>query len=508
MRTSDERSPAWEAPSLLLAGRFLKHQCLHQQGALQTWRGTDVVTGTPVVVKTAPLHALKVGAFERMLRDDEVLREPRGPWLTPPLHSGLDGEWLYRVSREAPSGTLAERLSKGPLTLHEALALGQGLLRALREAHARQVPHRHLKPSNVVIAVEDTLQDAALIDFGLALEDFRESSLLALPLASIQYLAPEQLGLVSAEPGPGADLYAAGLILFQALAGTLPFPGMTLGELLRQHLSTVPELRARGLVIPRALEQVVQHLLCEEPRERYQSAEAALDDMEAIASAVARGLTEPAVVVGRNDSHPRLTEPTFIGRAPEVEALEGSLTAAARGQGGLVLLEGASGGGKTMLLDELERRARARGARVLRGQATGRAAPQPLQTLLGVLRDLSVAVQRSPKLEETLREGVGAEAFDALCADPRPDTHCPSRGPGILGEACKVRTLAAAIRVLGDAATPALVLLDDCQWSDELTLKLLAALGALYAERAGVVLGHLIDRADGQAEVPGVGTGA
>ncbi len=112
MRTSGERASAREdTSSLLLGGRFLKHQCLHQQGALQTWRGADLVTGVEVVVKTAPLHALQTGAFKRMQGDDEVLRELRSPRLAPPLRSAVEGEELLRVRHYVPSGTLAERLS-------------------------------------------------------------------------------------------------------------------------------------------------------------------------------------------------------------------------------------------------------------------------------------------------------------------------------------------------------------------------------------------------------------
>jgi two-component system sensor kinase len=179
-----------------------------------------------------------------MLRDDAVLRDLRSPWLTSPLGCGLEGELLFRVMPWAPAGTLGE-------------------------AHAQRVLHRHLKPSNAVIAPEKTLQEAALIDFGLALEDLQEHSLRALPLRAIQYLSPEQLGLVAAGVGPASDLYAVGVMLFECLAGAPPFRGETLGELLRQHHSTVPELRAQGLPAPRALEQVVQHLLLEDPRERW-----------------------------------------------------------------------------------------------------------------------------------------------------------------------------------------------------------------------------------------------
>lgn len=424
----------------LVGGRFQRAQCLQQQGAVQSWQGTDLATGEAVVVKTAPLHALQVGALERMLWGDAVLRDLRSPWLSPPLDCGLEEELLFRVAPYAPAGTLKERLARGPLSVKETLQLGRGLLRALREAHAQRVLHRHLKPSNVVIPLGRVFQEATLIDFGLALEDLREDSLLALPLTATQYLSPEQLGLVAGDVGPASDLYAVGMMLFEGLAGAPLFQGETRGEILRQHLCVIPELRARGLPVPRALEQVVQHLLSGAPQERYQSAAAALSDLEAISSELERGISEPSVVVGRSDRHPRLTEPAFIGRAAELEELERTLREATQGRGGLILVGGESGVGKTMLLDELERRSLAHGARVLRGRALDRAAPQPLQTLLGV---------------------VPVPAF---------------QGPESLGEGLMIRALVKELDALGSEQTPALVLLDDCQWSDELTLKVLAAL--------------------------------
>jgi signal transduction histidine kinase len=470
-----------DSSSLLLGGRFQQHQWLDRQGAVQRWQGRDLTTGAPVVVKTAPLHALQVGAFERMLRDDAVLRDLHSPWLSPPLHCDVEGDLLVRVAPGAPQGTLAERLARGPLSVKEAIQLGRGILGALREAHAQHVLHRHLTPSSIVIAPGKTFQEATLSDFGFALEDLREHSLVALPLVAIQYLSPEQLGLVAGEVGPASDLYAVGMILFKCLSGALPFPGETLGEFLQQHLSTVPELRAQGIPLPRALEQVVQHLLLEDPRERYQSAAVALADLEAIASELERGISEPAVVVGRSDRHPRITEPAFIGRAAELEGLEQALSAATRGSGGLVLLEGESGAGKTMLLDELARRSLARGARVFRGQGVDRAAQQPLQLLQGVFRDLRSAMERTPALAEALRACAGTEpGTSCLVYPPMAELlgtqAAACSGPENLAEARTVRALGSVLDTLGDAETPALVLLDDCQWSDELTLKLLASL--------------------------------
>ncbi|ATB33450.1 ATP-binding protein [Melittangium boletus] len=488
-------SNAQKSSSLLLGGRFLKSRCLHQQGALQTWQGIDLSTGASVVVRTVPLDALEDGAVERMRRDDAVLRDLRSPWLRPPLDCGLDGALLFRVTPSAPHATMEERLALGPLSVTEALQLGRGLLRALHEAHAQGISHRHLAPSRVVIDPEKTFESVALIDFGLALEDFQEQSLLALPLTALHYLSSEQLGLMAGESGPASDLYAVGMMLFECLAGTLPFQGASLGELLQQHLRTVPELRARGLCVPRALEQVVQHLLCEDPRERYQSAAAALADLDAIATELERGSSEPSVVVGRLERHPRLTEPAFLGRSPELRELEHALSGARQGHGGLVLLEAVSGGGKTMLLKELERRALARGARVFRGQAVDQDAPQPLQTLLGILCELELAARSLPALAQSLRALAGTQIGAALSKYMRLKSPwlaelltAPASaplGPENQREWCAAKSLATVLGSLGDAKTPALVLLDDCQWADGLTLKALAMVSAPSEEGAG-----------------------
>jgi serine/threonine protein kinase len=138
--------------------------------------------------------------------------------------------------------------------------------------HARGVFHRHLQPSNLILRGEGVRTEAVLTDFGLASDDLLESSLQALPLTAVQYLSPEQTGLVSVDIGPASDLYAVGVLLFECLSGEPPFQGSTLGELLRQHLTVSPELRARGVHVPRALEQAVQHFLVKDPWECYQSA--------------------------------------------------------------------------------------------------------------------------------------------------------------------------------------------------------------------------------------------
>src|SRR5262249_57107494 len=91
------------------------------------------------------------------------------------------------------------------------------------------------------------------------------------------------------------------------------------------------------------------------------------------------------------DRRHSLTEPAFVGRAPELAALEAQLDRTQAGQGGLVLLEAESGGGKTRLLAEFALRGAQRGACILRGQGLDQAAQRPVQLVTGVAGGLIAA---------------------------------------------------------------------------------------------------------------------
>ena len=100
---------------------------------------------------------------------------------------------------------------------------------------------------------------------------------------------------------------------------------------------------------------LVERLLRKDPRDRYQSAEAALVDLEAIATGIRAGNPDPAVVIGAHDKRFTLTGPSFVGRTEQMRAFDDELQKARAGAGGLMLVECESGGGKSRLLDEAAR---------------------------------------------------------------------------------------------------------------------------------------------------------
>ena len=298
-------------------------------------------------------------------------------------------------------------------------------------------------------------------------------------LEMARYRSPEQAGSLDYEVAEPADLYSAGIVLFECLSGQPPFRGDTVGAILLEHMTArATELRSMGLPIPRALDEVIQRLLRKDPGDRYQSAAAALADLEDIAAALEAGDFEPTLVVGSRDHRVTLTEAAFVGRKSEIDKLDEQVVRAKAGGGSLVLLEAESGGGKTRLLSELALRCAEQGIMVYRGQGSEQVGRHPFQLLDGIISQLSVAVRANPDLAAEVGRRLGEHRDAAIAAAPELAAvfgwqSLNLLGPEAFGEARSIEALAHFLDALGTPESPALVVLDDCQWADELMNRLI-----------------------------------
>ncbi len=336
-----------------------------------------------------------------------------------------------------------------------------------------------MKPANVIVDGDQPIEKATVIDFGLARSGYLDASIRDQPVGTARYMSPEQAGLLDLDTDERSDLYSAGVVLFECLAGWPPFHGDSVGEVLHQHMTVhPPELRSLGLAIPRALDEIIQRLLRKDPRDRYQSAAGVLTDLGKLADAIKRGVSDPALVVGLGDRRRTLTEPAFVGRDRELAALDRQLERAEFGAGGLVFLEAESGGGKTRLLVELAQRSARKGAWVLRGQSLAQEAQRPFQVMAGVAAEMVNAARLDQALGQQIREHLG-DQWEAACAvlpELAEFLGAPSTealGPETFGQVRSLQALVGLLDALGSPNRPAVVLLDDCQWAGEQTLKLL-----------------------------------
>src|SRR5262245_31214885 len=390
-----------------------------------------------------------------------------------------DGE-LVLVYDHISGAPLRECLERRRLDVNEALVVGRTLFTALRDMHKHCLLHRCIRPSNIIVNDDEPVTRATLVDFDpISSQRLEESTPGSQALDCALYLSPEQAGALDQDVTEASDLYSAGVTLFHCLAGRPPFSGKGLGSILLAHMTaSVPKLRSLGITVPRALDEVIGRLLRKDPRDRYQSAEGVLADLDEIAAGLAQGEAEPAVVIGARDYRETLTEPAFVARREEVGALDEQLVLASRGEAELIVLEGESGSGKTRLLAEMTSRAASQGFWVLWGQGTNDAARQPYSLFQGVVDGFLSRAEPDPEFVETVKRRLGDHAPAVGAALPGlADVFGPAEvyasAPEEAGEVRTLHALASFLNALGTADRPVFLVLDDCQWADELTYRLI-----------------------------------
>ena len=224
--------------------------------------------------------AIKVG-FEQF--SDRFYREARAiACLNHPnictLHDIGSTEEIpaFLVMEFVEGDTLARRLQKGLLPLHESLQIAKMMAGALSEAHARGIVHRDLKPANVKITLQDVVK---VLDFGLAKgfpvgpSDQPTEMLTAtgIVLGTAPYMSPEHAA--GKEVDARSDIFAFGIVLYEMLSGRRPFEGPTSADVMASILKDEPPpLRKLQSGIPERLQRVVSRCLQKSPEHRYGSA--------------------------------------------------------------------------------------------------------------------------------------------------------------------------------------------------------------------------------------------
>jgi PAS domain S-box-containing protein len=468
------------------AGRYEIEERLKQGNGVDTVVAADLDTGARVVLKTFERTSVQAPAQARFVHEARVLSTLTGLGLGRLLDFGQTEDHLYLAQQLVPGTTLERAIAAGPLPVAGALRVGIELAGALDLAHSAAVLHRDVKPANVIVSANgpdrQQIDQVTLVDFGFSRSPWLDDTLRDEFVGTVRYMAPESAGLLNTLPDERSDLYALGVVLFECLAGRPPFEGPGVGDLLRQHLSMpAPDLRADGRLLPRALAAAVSRLLRKDPAERYQSAAALAADLRQILAAVEHGDPDPPVIIGRHDLRSSLTDPAFVGRDTELAALGGLVSRLSRGIGGLVMLDADSGGGKSRLLSEISELAREIGVTVVHGQGVALSGQRPFTLLHGVADDLVRIFADDPDRRQSIATRVRDAApaivralpalSELIAAQPGSDS-----GPEQFGELRSIDGLCRLLSVIGSADRPILMVLDDCQWADTLTVRLLSEL--------------------------------
>jgi len=252
-------------------------------------------------------------------------------------------------------------------------ALGARLLDALGFIHKHSIIHRDLKPENIMV---DTRGLPRLLDFGLARggswgyeSEERRLTDPGMVIGTVHYMSPEQV--TGSELDARTDLYSLGVILYELLAGRLPFAGPDPLTVLYQIVHTPPPRLDEAGPLPTGLEALVLKLLEKEAADRPLTAGDVLRSWTQIfGEDIPDRAPEPDLPDAAPTALHELYSARLVGRNEELARIEVALHELRNGQGALVLLRGPSGIGRSRLTQEATGLARALGLSVCPGGAT------------------------------------------------------------------------------------------------------------------------------------------
>lgn len=274
-----------------IAERYELGEVLGRGGMSEVRAGRDLRLGRDVAIKLLTGAGADASQMrERFDAEARAVASLSHPNVVMVFDSGEHENVPFLVMERLPGRTLADEIAAGPLTADRAARLATDVLAALGAAHAAGIVHRDVKPGNVLLSADG---GAKVSDFGIA----KTTSTTALTddgtlLGTPGYVAPERLA--GAPATPQSDLYSAGVLLYEALSGQLPFEGDSPAALLRAITEGRPvPLLERRPDLPGYLDRAVKKAMETEPSSRFATA----TEMAAALVDEGPGAEETAVLV-------------------------------------------------------------------------------------------------------------------------------------------------------------------------------------------------------------------
>jgi hypothetical protein len=268
-----------QQPSTLIGKQFGPYaiQALLGSGGMgHVYRGFDQSLERPVAIKVlTEAAAAQPGLAERFRQEARLIARLQHPHIVQVYAFGEEDGITYMVEQLLPGPTLGERLkelvTRGErFSREQILAMTAQLAGALDAAHAAGIIHRDLKPAN---ALWNANGELVLTDFGIArqvLTDMKYTQT-GMIIGTPHYLSPEQAKGLTVTPA--GDIYSFGVVLYELIAGKVPFEGETPMTVVLEHIqSPPPSLAPLRPELPPAVDAVVQRALAKEPSERFASA--------------------------------------------------------------------------------------------------------------------------------------------------------------------------------------------------------------------------------------------
>jgi PAS domain S-box-containing protein len=464
------------------------HETLLEDGEFVLYRHSSSIDGLPCsTLVVAPVREHTDPRSLRRIEHEYSLRTELDPaWAARPRAlSTYQGRSALVL--EDPGGEPLGRLVGRPMELGQFLRLAIGLSGALARVHQHGLIHKDIKPANAL--VNAATGQVWLTGFGIASRVPRERQSPEPPefiAGTLAYMAPEQTGRMNRSIDSRSDLYSLGVSLYEMLTGGLPFTASDPMEWVHCHIARQPMTPGERLEdVPSPLSAIIVKLLAKTAEERYQTATGVESDFRrCLAEWEACGRID-MFDLGAHDASDQLLMPEKLyGRDRERETLLAAFQqVVATGIPALVLVSGYSGVGKSSVVHELHKAIVPPRGIFISGKFDQYKRDIPYATLAQAFRTLIRQILSASEAEvelwrNAIREAVGQNGQLIVSLIPELEY--------VIGKQPPVAELSATdaesrfhmvfrsfLRTFADEGHPLAVFLDDLQWLDPATLKLL-----------------------------------
>ncbi|WP_434685483.1 PAS domain S-box protein [Pseudanabaena minima] len=473
---------------LTIQGYRPEHQ-IYAGSRTIVYRGISIADRQPVVLKILRSDRPTHQDLLRLRNHYTIAQRLNSQGIAKPIGLENYGNGYVLVMPDEGYRSLSDYISGNPLDLTEVLAIAIQLATILDDLHHQCVIHKDINPSNILI--EPITKQIKLTDFGLATLLPHQTQILVstnILEGTLAYMAPCQTGRMNRGIDYRCDFYALGVTLFELLTGQLPFKSDDPLEIVHCHLAKpaplVSELKPE---IPEAIAQIVFKLMAKDAEARYQSALGLKHDLEVCLNQLNQTGSITEFTIGAKDLSDRFTIPEKLyGRESEVASLLATFDRVSAGNSELMLVAGSSGIGKTVVINEIQKPIVQKHGYFIKGkfEQYNRNIPfsafvQAFRNLIGQL--MSKSDHQLKVWRTKILDAVGENGQVIVEVIPELEGIIGSQ-PNVIelsGNAAQNRfnlVLQKFIQVFATPEHPLVMFLDDLQWADLSSLRLMQLL--------------------------------
>ena len=401
---------------------------------------------------------------------------------------------------------LKELVARGRLDLRSRLEIAVEISRIIKKIHQADIIHLDINSDNIIVSEDPGT--VKLIDLGSAFLFDGNTHRKVGPeqaLGTPAYISPEQTGKINRALDERSDLYSLGVVLYELMSGRLPFASDEARVVIHQHITRVPvSLTEVSPGIPAVINAIVLKLLSKDVEDRYQSAAGVRHDLEKCLAQLEPDGSVTDFPLAEKDRYRRFKYPQKLyGREAELKQLEDMFDYACRENSSIVFVAGYSGIGKTVLIEELQSPVSEQNGYFIRGKYGQYLNTMPYAAIAQALGMFVSRILGEPEdsfrmWRERIQSAVGS--LGKVLTDVIPTLEevigRQPEVPGLGGLEAENRFNYIFLSFLSEIATkgdPLVLFLDDLQWIDAASLRLLEVIHAEFDQAGLLVIGAYRD---------------